>query len=83
VLELLDAKEKILVGFSVREPCGAQASLHRGVYEGASPRRVLACPAQNVLNHGAPFFTLHPALLDQSVNGLLNPVAGGSSSAYL
>jgi hypothetical protein len=64
MLELLDAEEEVLVGLAVRDTRGAQALLHGGIHEGASPRRALASPVHDALDHGATLLALHATLLD-------------------
>jgi hypothetical protein len=83
VLELLDPEEQILVRVAVRDAGAAQALLHGGVHQAASPRRALACPAQNVRDDGTAFLAFYPTLLDQAVDDLLDPLAGDGGGAYL
>jgi hypothetical protein len=83
VLELLDAEEQVLIGLPGWNPGPTQALLHGGVHQAACSRRALVRPVQNVRDYGAPLRTLYPALLDQTVDGLLNPLAGDSGGTYL
>jgi hypothetical protein len=83
VLELLEAKEEVLIGLPVRDPGATQALLHGGIHQPASPRRALARPAQDVRDDGPAFLALYPTLLDQAVDDLLNPLTGSGGGAYL
>ncbi len=75
MLQLLDTEEEILEGLAVRDAGPAQTLLHGGVDQAPRPRRTLPSTPQHVLDHRAPLFTLHPALLDQPVHNLLNPLS--------
>jgi hypothetical protein len=83
MLELLDTEEQVLVGLAVRDAGAAQALLYGGVHQAASPRRALARATQDVRDEGTAFRALYPALLDQMIDDLLNPLAGGGSGPYL
>ena len=83
MLELFDAEEKILVDLAVRDASASQTLLHGGIYESAGSRRALARPIEDLLYDGATFLSLHPALFDQTVNYLLDPLAGSGGGAYL
>jgi hypothetical protein len=83
VLELFDPEQEILVGLAVRYTGPAQALLHGGVYEAAGAGRAFARPGNNILDDRAALLALHPALLYQSVNGVLDSLPGYGRGAYL
>jgi hypothetical protein len=83
VLELFDPEQEILVGLAVRYTGTTQALLNGGVYEAAGAGRAFARPSNDVLDDRTALLALHPALLYQPVNGLLDPLPGHGRGSYL
>src|SRR5918995_2147467 len=83
MLELLYSEQEVFVDLAVRDADPPQALLHGGVYQAAGTGGAFACPGEDVLNDGAAFLALHPALLYKAVRRLLDPLAREGRGPYL
>jgi hypothetical protein len=83
MLELLDAKDEVFVVLPGWEAASPQALLHRGIYQRAGAGRALPGPPEYLIHEGPPLLTLHPALLDEVLDDLLDPLARRGGGPYL